>query len=320
MKSDLTVVSLYHFSEISDLVVKQKELLNRCRELSILGTFIIAKEGINGTICGDKESIEQVIYLILSWPEIEDMELKYSTAAKQNFNRMRVRIKKEIVTMGLRDVDPTQKRGKYVDPLDWNDVISSDDVLVIDTRNKYETDIGRFKNSVDPDTNSFSEFPDWAMQLFDRLNTSPGELPKIAMYCTGGIRCEKASSLMLDIGFPEVFHLKGGILKYLEPTPRSESLWEGECFVFDERVSLNHGLIEGDYSLCYSCQSPLSPEDRESIYYEEGVRCHLCHDVIKDSKLKGARERQRQIQISRSKGEQHIGDYSVSRKRFENTN
>ena len=157
------------------------------------------------------------------------------------------------------------------------------------------------------------------MEIYDRLSNSPGDLPKIAMYCTGGIRCEKASSLMLDIGFPEVFHLKGGILKYLENTPESESLWEGECFVFDDRVSLSHGLDEGDYSLCYSCQSPLSAEDRESVYYEEGVKCHQCHEVIKDSKLEGARERQRQIQISRSKGVQHIGDYSVSRKRFENT-
>ena len=318
MESELTVVSLYHFSEMSDLTAKKEELLGRCKELSILGTFIIATEGINGTICGDKKSIEQIIYLILSWPDIEDMEVKYSTAVKQNFNRMRVRIKKEIVTMGRVNIDPALNRGKYVDPSDWNSVISSDDVLLIDARNRYETDIGRFGNSVDPGTDSFTEFPDWASELYDRLKTTTGELPKIAMYCTGGIRCEKASSFMLDIGFPEVFHLKGGILKYLENIPKSESLWEGECFVFDDRVSLNHGLNEGDYSLCYSCQSPLSFEDRKSIHYEEGVKCHLCHGVIKESKLQGARERQRQIQISKSRGEQHIGDYSISRKRFEN--
>ena len=318
MESALTVVSLYHFVKLHNLSAKKEELLVKCRDLSILGTFIIAYEGLNGTICGEKTGIEQIISLIRNWPEIKDIELKYSNSTKHNFSRMKVKIKKEIVTMGKMNIDPSLNAGKYVEPSDWNAFIESEDVILIDARNKYETKIGRFENSVDPETDNFREFPEWASDLHDRLNTGSGDLPKIAMYCTGGIRCEKASSFMLNIGFPEVFHLEGGILKYLEDVPESESLWEGECFVFDDRVSLTHGLVEGDYTLCYSCQSPLSLKDRDSPYYEEGVKCHLCHDAITESKLQGARERQRQIQISKDKGEQHIGDYSVSKKRFEN--
>ena len=319
MGLNLTVVSLYHFTEMLEIELKKKELLLECRALSILGTFIISNEGINGTVCGEREAIEQIISVISNWPEVKDLNLKYSETDRHNFSRMKVKIKKEIVTMGKPDVNPNSKRGKYVDPSDWNEVVSKEDILLIDTRNKYETKIGKFKNSIDPQTENFREFPEWARELYDRLSASPEGIPKVAMYCTGGIRCEKASAFMLDLGFPEVFHLKGGILKYLEDTPESDSLWDGECFVFDDRVSLKHGLGEGNYSLCYSCQNPLSQKDRESVHYEEGVKCHICQDVITESKLVGARERKKQIQLSKYRGQEHVGDYSESRKLFDLT-
>ena len=233
------------------------------------------------------------------------MQVKYSTSTHDNFNRMKVKIKDEIVTMEVGSIDVSEQSGQYVEPKDWDEFIRRKDVIVIDARNNYETSIGKFANSVDPDTDSFKQFPAWADEFYSR--NADNSNTKIAMYCTGGIRCEKATAYMRQLGFQEIYHLQGGILKYLEEIPEEESLWEGECFVFDDRVSLKHGLSEGSYSLCYSCQEPVSQEDKTSPMYEEGVSCPSCHGGISEDRLMRSRERQKQILLSKERGEKHIG-------------
>ena len=245
--SDLTVAALYHFTNLNNLQDKQSDLEIICKNNSILGTLLLATEGINGTIAGSTQGIQIVVDHIKNWEEISDLELKYSFSSHQNFNRLKIKIKDEIVTMGKGDINVKEESGTYVDPKDWNNLISQEDVIVIDARNEYEVSMGQFSGAIDPKTDTFRQFPNWADQL-SRDSDTP---KKVAMYCTGGIRCEKASSYMKTLGFDEVFHLKGGILKYLEVIPEEESLWSGECFVFDDRVSLVHGLEEGEYSLCY---------------------------------------------------------------------
>jgi UPF0176 protein len=299
-----TVAALYHFTRIEDPSQKKGPLLDLCRSADLRGTILLAHEGINGTIAGSSEGIAAAIEHLESWPEVSDLEVKYSPSSTRSFNRMKVKIKNEIVTMGKPDIDTKADAGTYVDPSDWNDLIARKDVLVIDTRNQFEFGVGRFQNAVDPGTEAFHEFPEWA----DQLAKAPDRPPAVAMYCTGGIRCEKATAYMHQIGFDEVFHLKGGILKYLEVVPESESLWEGECFVFDERVSLKHGLTEGEYVLCYGCQQPNSPEDQESPLFELGVSCPQCHASLSDYDRDRYRERQRQISLARSRGEQHLRD------------
>ena len=260
-----TVAALYHFTRIEDPEARKEPLLGLCRSEEIRGTLILAREGINGTIAGSAEGIDAVLMHLRGWPEVGEIEVKYSHTAHQAFNRMKVKVKPEIVTMGKPDIDPLKDVGTYIDPKDWNSLISRDDVLLVDTRNKFEYGVGRFRNAVDPGTITFNEFPGWA----DQLANTPEKPKAVAMYCTGGIRCEKATAYMRQIGFDEVFHLKGGILKYLEEVPEEESLWEGECFVFDDRVALKHGLAEGEYTLCYGCQNPVSPDDRKSPMFEE---------------------------------------------------
>lgn len=277
----------------------------------ILGTLLLAHEGINGTVAGPEASIRILIDYLESWDEIGKLEVKYSSASSKGFLRMKVRLKKEIVTMGKPDIDPNHVVGTYVEPKDWNNLISQQDVMVVDTRNTYETRIGTFKNAVDPETRTFRAFPEWA----DALAKNPDKPPKVAMFCTGGIRCEKASAYMKQIGFDEVYHLKGGILKYLEDVPEGESLWEGECFVFDERVSLKHGLVEGEYDLCFACKDPISDEDRLMDGFEDGVSCHRCIDKYSAEQQEKFRERQRQIKLAESRGEAHLGHASFSSKR-----
>ena len=299
----LIVAALYQFTEIYDLNNKKKDLLSLCKSRDVRGTLILATEGINGTISGKKPHIDAVIHHISNWGEIEDLDVKYSWTTEQNFNRMKVKIKKEIVTMGVDRINGKIDSGIHVDAKDWNNLIERRDVTLIDVRNKFEIEVGRFKGSIDPNTDNFSDFPNWV----EEHSTELEEKPVIAMYCTGGIRCEKASAYMKSEGFREIYHLKGGILKYLEEIAPKESLWEGECFVFDDRVSLKHGLEEGAYELCYGCQEPLSEQDRESRFYEEGVTCPKCYDILKESKKARSRERQRQISIARSRGTQHLG-------------
>ena len=299
----LVVAALYQFTEIYDLNNKKKDLLSLCKSRDVRGTLILAIEGINGTISGKKPHIDAVIHHISNWREIEHIDVKYSWTTEQNFNRMKVKIKKEIVTMGVDRINGKIDSGIHVDAKDWNSLIESGDVILIDVRNKFEIEVGRFKGSIDPNTDNFSDFPNWV----EEHSTELEEKPAIAMYCTGGIIFEKASAYMKSEGFKEIYHLKGGILKYLEEIDPTETLWEGECFVFDDRVSLKHGLEEGAYELCYGCQEPLSEQDRESRFYEEGVTCPKCYDILKESKKARSRERQRQISIARSRGTQHLG-------------
>ena len=304
-----TIATLYHFAKVEKLEEKKNSVLEMCRSHGIRGTIILAKEGLNGTISGPHDGIETVLEHLKSWSGIDDIEIKYSFSNNPNFNRMKVKIKDEIVTMGKPNIDPTINAGTYVEPSDWNDLISREDVMVIDTRNTFEFDVGRFKGAVNPITKEFNQFPDWA----DSLSSNSDKPNVVAMYCTGGIRCEKATTYMKNIGFNEVYHLKGGILKYLEEIPENDSLWEDECFVFDQRVSLKHGLVEGDYMLCYGCQNPLSPEDRESPMFELGVSCPKCDGVLSQRDRERFRERQLQIRLARERGESHLKDNSTKR-------
>jgi UPF0176 protein len=296
------VAALYHFAPFDRFEALREPLLDVCQKNGVKGTLLLAREGINGTIAGPKAGIANVLAFIRSQPEFAKLEHKESHATKMPFLRMKVRLKKEIVTMGVEDIDPLKIVGTYVAPKDWNDLISDPDTIVIDTRNDYETAIGVFKGAVDPKTKTFREFPDW-------VKNNPGlhNKPKIAMYCTGGIRCEKATAFMKEQGFDEVYHLKGGILKYLEEVPPEESLWEGACFVFDDRVSVTHGLEIGEHALCHACRHPLTPEDLQSQQYEAGVSCPHCYGERTEDERLRYRQRQRQIELAKKRGDRHLG-------------
>lgn len=296
------VAALYHFVSFPRFAEYREPLQLVCNENGVKGTLLLAHEGINGTIAGSDEGIAAVLAYLRAQPEFASLEHKESRASSMPFLRMKVRLKKEIVTMGLENIDPNRVVGTYVEPKDWNALISDPDTLVIDTRNDYETAIGLFRGAVDPKTKSFREFPDWV-----RNNAGLHHKPKIAMYCTGGIRCEKATAFMKEQGFEEVFHLKGGILKYLEEVSPEESLWDGACFVFDERVSVTHGLEEGEHTLCHACRQPLTPEDLLSQLHEEGVSCVHCHGERTEEDRERYRERQRQIALAKKRGERHLG-------------
>lgn len=289
----LTVAALYHFTRFAEPAALRGPLLAVCEAHAIRGTLLLAREGINGTIAGSRTGIDAVLSHIRSLPGCSGLEWKESPAETMPFGRMKVRLKQEIVTMGQPDVDPTAAVGHYVDPADWNALIAAPDVAVIDARNDYETEIGTFAGAVDPGTKSFRDFPEWWEQNAHRFHNK-----RIAMFCTGGIRCEKSTNYLLSQGVSEVFHLKGGILKYLEETPEDESLWQGECFVFDQRVSLTHGLGQGRHSLCHACRRPLAPEDRDRPEFEEGVSCHRCLQEYDDADRARFRERQRQFELS----------------------
>lgn len=265
------VAAFYKFVRLPDFAQKLEPLLSCCEARGVKGTILLAEEGINGTIAGSRESIDAVISFLKADSRLADLEYKESFADSQPFGRMKVRLKKEIVTIGLPEIDPNAQVGTYVSPKDWNDVIRDPEVIVIDTRNDYEVSIGTFKQAKNPQTASFREFPEYVHNHLD-----PTKHKKVALFCTGGIRCEKASSLMLSQGFQEVYHLKGGILKYLEEIPESESLWEGECFVFDERIAVKHGLKPGTYDMCSACGHPISKADQLSPQYQEDVSCPYC--------------------------------------------
>jgi len=304
--SNYLVTAFYHFAKNEQYVELQQPLLKFCQKQQLKGTILLATEGINGTISGEKESIALFHDYIknndLFNGLFTNLEHKESWSKENPFYRMKVRLKKEIVALGVNGVSPTKKVGQYVKPEDWNELISDPDTIIIDTRNDYEVDIGTFKNAINPNTKTFREFPEYVDK-----NLDPAKHKKIAMFCTGGIRCEKATSLMLEKGFNEVYHLQGGVLKYLEKVPEKDSLWDGECFVFDQRVAVKHNLIEGDYDQCYACRHPLSPDEMKSKDYKPGISCPYCIDQLSLKKKHGLKERQHQIELARLRGELHIG-------------
>ncbi len=299
-------IAFYHFISLNDIEEIQKKITRFCDEQNIKGTILLASEGINGTLAGKEDAIKDFLEFIKSNQFFNGifsaLEHKESWATKNPFYRMKVRLKKEIVALGVKDVSPVKRVGTYVKPEDWNALISDPNTLVIDTRNDYEVDIGTFKNAINPKTSTFREFPNYVKDQLD-----PETPKKIAMFCTGGIRCEKATSLMLEKGFDEVYHLQGGILKYLEKVPEQESLWDGECFVFDQRVAVTHGLREGQYDQCFACRHPLSPDELASEHYSKGISCPYCVNKLSEEKKASVIERQRQIQLAKVRGEMHIG-------------
>ncbi len=299
-------VAFYHFAEILNYQAFQGPLLKFCNKQNIKGTILLADEGINGTVSGQKDAVLALIQYIkydkIFNDKFNTLSYKESWASANPFYRMKVRLKKEIVALGVKGISPTKKVGQYIKPEEWNQLLQDPEVVVIDTRNDYEFDIGTFKNAVNPKTKTFREFPKFVENKLD-----PKQHKKVAMFCTGGIRCEKATSLMLEKGFQEVYHLQGGILKYLETVPEKESLWQGECFVFDQRVAVKHNLVEGDYDQCYACRHPLSPAELKSNQYQAGIACPYCYNALSEEKKASVKERQKQIELARLRGEDHIG-------------
>ncbi len=298
----LTIAALYHFTRFPDPAALREPLLALATENGVKGSLLLAPEGINGTIAGPRDGIDAVLAHIRALPGCAALEHKESFAETMPFGRMKVRLKREIVTMGQPDVDPTARTGHYVAAADWNALISDPDTVVIDTRNDYEVGIGTFQGAVDPGTRSFTEFPGWWQDNKDRFTGK-----RIAMFCTGGIRCEKSTNYLLGQGLNEVYHLKGGILKYLEDVPAEASLWQGECFVFDDRVSVGHGLVPGANSSCGACRRPVTPEDRAHPAFEEGVSCPACEHEYGPADRARFRERQHQMTLAAQRGARHLG-------------
>jgi UPF0176 protein len=293
---DRVIAAFYKFVSLDDYQNRRQPLLNLCQQHQIKGTILLAAEGINGTIAGTRSSIDTILNYLKADPCFADLEHKESTATKQPFDRLKVRLKQEIVTFGIPTVNPINLVGTYVTPQNWNELIANPDVLVIDTRNQYEVEIGTFKGSIDPHTDSFTEFPAYVATHLD-----PNQHKQIAMFCTGGIRCEKATSYLLSHGFENVYHLQGGILKYLEQIPATDSQWEGECFVFDDRVAVTHGLASGTHQLCWGCGNPLSESDITAPHYEPGICCTRCYPSLTPTQRASRTERWRQLQLAQFK-------------------
>lgn len=302
----VSVAALYRFTRFDDCTALQAGLEKACRAHGIRGTLLLAPEGINGTIAGSPKGIAKMLDFIRALPDCAELDVKMSGAAVMPFHRMKVRIKREIVTMGQPGIDPRASVGTYVEPQDWNALISDPDTIVIDTRNDYEVAIGTFDRAIDPATTTFRDFPAWFRNERDRL-LGAGKPPRVAMFCTGGIRCEKSTAFLKQEGVDEVYHLKGGILKYLETVPEAASLWHGECFVFDQRVAIGHGLTPGTYALCHACRRPVGAEDLASPLYEAGVSCAACHAERTDEQRASYRERHRQETLAAAQGRAHVG-------------
>ncbi len=298
-----TIAALYQFVPFDDPAALRNSLVSACKENGIKGTLLLAREGINGTIAGRGEAVEAVLAHIRSLPGCAALDAKYSTAQTMPFLRMKVRLKKEIVTLGLPDVDPARDVGRYVAAEDWNALLSDPELVLIDTRNAYEVGIGTFRGAINPGTAAFSDFPAW----FRSFRTSLPDNPKVAMFCTGGIRCEKSTAFLRAEGIEDVTHLKGGILKYLETVPQEQSLWQGECFVFDDRVSVGHRLEPGTMVLCRACRMPNGPDETASELFIEGVQCSYCADVRTDEQRSRYAERQRQMELAEKRGDGHLG-------------
>ena len=302
----IRVAALYRFAPFVDPASCKPPLEAVCRAQGVKGTLLLAPEGINGTIAGRAEGLAVVLAHVRALPGCADLDVKYSDAATMPFHRMKVRLKREIVTMGEPDIDPRRAAGAYVEPEDWNALIADPETIVIDTRNDYEVAVGTFARAIDPKTGSFRDFPAWFRAERARL-LGAGKQPRVAMFCTGGIRCEKSTAFLKREGVAEVFHLKGGILRYLETVPEADSLWRGECFVFDERVSVGHGLAQGSYALCRACRRPVSEADRQSPAFEEGASCPACHTARSEAQRASYRERHRQEALAARRGVAHVG-------------
>ena len=302
MSNSFIIAALYKFVRLPDFRELRQPLLERCRELGLKGTFLLAPEGINGTVSGSREGIDGILEHLRAEPRFAGLAHKEALAGDVPFHRMKVKLKQEIVSLGVEDVDPEHLTGRYLEPEDWNVEINRSDTLVLDVRNQYESGIGSFRNAVAPHTDTFREFPDYVEE-----NLDPGKHTRVAMFCTGGIRCEKASSYLLSCGFRDVVQLRGGILNYLEKVDREDSLWEGECFVFDGRVAVDHDLAEGDYEQCFACRRPISEVDMASEKYQPGVSCPRCHDVSTPEQKRRFSERQRQVELAQGRGDKHIG-------------
>ena len=307
---DFLTAALYKFVELPDFAALQPPLLACCEAHGVKGTLLLAPEGINGTIAGTPEGVHAVLSFLRDDPRLATLEHKEAHAARMPFHRMKVRLKKEIVTLGVPDVHPALMAGQYVKPQDWDALLADPGLVLVDTRNDYEVAIGTFQGAINPATHSFSELPAWVekeMAEGGALAPVDGKKPRVAMFCTGGIRCEKSTAFLRAQGFEEVYHLEGGILKYLETMLEAQSKWQGECFVFDERVSVGHGLHQGDFTLCRSCRDPLSAADRQSPLYELGVSCAHCHGRTTGEQKQGYRERQRQVERATARHQAHIG-------------
>ena len=300
----IKVAALYRFANFTQPEMLQPQIAAWCAEHGLKGTILVATEGVNGTVAGTEAGIDAVITHLRTLPGCAELDVKYSHANETPFYRMKVRVKKEIVTLGVDGIDPKREVGTYVQPEDWNALISDPDTVLIDTRNDYEVAIGTFEGAVDPRTKSFSEFPEWFRTHRDELAAGK---TKFAMFCTGGIRCEKSTAFLKAEGIGDVYHLEGGILRYLENIPEAESKWQGECFVFDERVSVKHGLELGEMELCHACRRPISQDDRASAHFIEGVACPACYAERTDEDRARFAERQKQIALAKKRGKQHIG-------------
>ncbi|WP_375202933.1 oxygen-dependent tRNA uridine(34) hydroxylase TrhO [Hyphococcus sp.] len=306
--AEIVVAAFYKFTPLPDYAEDQPGLLACAEGHGVKGTILLAAEGVNGTIAGSRNGVDAVLGALKALPGCADLDWKESYTDDNPFLRMKVRLKKEIVTLGVGDVEPHKSHERYVEPHDWNKVISDPDTIVIDTRNDYEVGIGAFEGAIDPKTASFRDFAAWFRKFREE-----NQFKKVAMYCTGGIRCEKSVAFLRSEGVEDVVHLKGGILKYLETVPEEESLWRGECFVFDSRVSVGHDLAPGSYDQCFACRRPITEEDKASLHYVAGISCPHCVDEYSEERRRAFAERQKQIQLAKARGEQHLGVKMVSR-------
>lgn len=310
MKEPVVIAVFYKFITIKDFKSLGEKLYTESIQNQISGTIILAEEGINAAISGSQNGIQNIIDFLNSDKRFTDIEYKFNYDKNTPFHRMKIKFKKEIVPLGLMGIDPRRVVGRYVKPTEWNNLITDPEVLLIDTRNDYEYEVGTFAGAINPGTKHFREFPD-----FVRKNLDPSKHKKVAMFCTGGIRCEKATSFLLENGFDDVYHLKGGILKYLEEVPKEKSLWKGECFVFDDRTSVDHSLKNGSYELCRNCRYPLSSKDRLSEKYREGISCEYCYDRLTDERISSLEERQKQIRLAKTRNQKHLGSVIHRQKR-----
>ncbi len=301
------VCALYKFVELNDFETIRQPLLDVMTQNNVVGTLLLAKEGINGTVSSSREGIDNLLSWLQQNPRLNPIEYKESYTTEAPFKRTKVKLKKEIVTMGVENIDPKKVVGTYVEPQDWNALISDPEVILIDTRNDYEVEVGTFKHAVNPKTETFREFPQYVKDHLD-----PEKHKKVAMFCTGGIRCEKSTAYLKEQGFEEVYHLKGGILKYLEEVHEENSLWEGECFVFDDRVTVNHSLEKGNYDQCNACRLPITEEDKQSERFVQGVSCPHCYNKTTPEQKERYAQREKQIQLAKQRGETHIGNEAAT--------
>ena len=298
----ITICALYKFVRLENHVALRDTLIATMTSLDVKGTLLLAQEGINGTIAGSQAGIEGVLAFLDKQPGLDNISHKESYADENPFHRTKVKLKKEIVTMGIEGIDPNQVVGTYVKPQDWNALISDPEVLLVDTRNDYEVEIGTFEGALNPDTETFREFPQYVKDNLDKEKHK-----KVAMFCTGGIRCEKSTAYLKEQGFEDVYHLEGGVLKYLEEVEQDDSMWQGECFVFDGRVAVGHGLEQGQYDQCFACRYPITEEEKQSEHYVKGVSCPKCIDKYDAAQRSRFAEREKQINLAKARGEKHIG-------------